>query len=474
MSQGNSVQKTKHQRWWVLSLLVGAVYVCSFAYIALSDNGIFSDFGYPIHNGGDSSEYALLTQNLADYGAYSLSPDFSVPEMFRSPGYSFFLAPLYALDNSFYFAIFAQILLVVGCALLIYEIGKKFLPEFWALICGLFFALDPTTIFYSLSIFSDTLFTFLTLLAVYLLFIREKIGWGEYALAGLVLGFGALVRSAGEYLVIIFAVFALYEAVKRVSFRKAILLTLLFLVSAFAVVAPWYVRNFQESGAIGLSTTGPYTFLFYHVKDFEMRKHGVSEEAFIAEVKNRLQVSETSELRNIAYSKGMMDIVKEKIFADPINYGIYHISGSINLFLSSSLRDLTLNLPNLEKALSSAGLIGKNDVNIKAFFSVDPLKAVWYSMTSEPLFTFERLLRLFGLQFALAVVAYAFFKRRFSTLFLLMTVIVAYTALVIGPVSYPRYRIPLEPFLYLLTALSVFCFFPKLASKDEQKDLRQP
>lgn len=435
-----------------VGLIVVLVYVCAFAYIALSDNGVFSNFGYPIHNGGDSSEYAQLTQNLVESGTFTLG---NVPEMFRSPGYSFFLAPFFALDNSFYLAVFAQILLVLGCALLIYEIGKKFLPEFWALICALFFALDPTTIFYSLSIFSDTLFTFLTLLAVYLLFIREKIGWGEYALAGLVLGFGALVRSAGEYLVIIFAIFALYEAVKSVSFRKAILLTLLFLVSAFAVVAPWYVRNFQESGAIGLSTTGPYTFLFYHVKDFEMRKHGVSEEAFIAEVKNRLQVSETSELRNIAYSKGMMDIVKEKIFADPINYGIYHITGSINLFLSSSLRDLTLNLPNLENALSTAGLIGKNDVNIKAFFTTDPIRAIWYSLTSEPLFTFERVLRLLGLQLALGVIVYAFFTRRMSTLFLLMSVIVAYTALVIGPVSYPRYRIPLEPFLYLITALGL-------------------
>lgn len=441
----NNFSKT----YWILGLLTVAVYVCSFAYIALSDNGIFSNFGYPIHNGGDSSEYALLTQNLVESGVFTLG---NAPEMFRSPGYSFFLAPLYALDNSFYLAIFAQILLVLGCALLIYEIGKKFLPEFWALICALFFALDPTTIFYSLSIFSDTLFTFLTLLAVYLLFVREKIGWGEYALAGLVLGYSALVRSAGEYLVIIFAVFALYEAVKRVSFRKAILLTLLFLVSSLAVVAPWYVRNFQESGALGLSTTGPYTFLFYHVKDFEIRKHGISEEVFTAEVKKRLQVSDTSELRNVAYSKGMMDIVKEKIFADPINYSIYHISGSINLFLSSSLRDVTLNLPNVEKSLSSVGLIGKNDVNIKAFFTTDPLRAIWYSITAEPLFTFERVLRLLGLQLALGVVVYGLVMRRMSTLFLLMVVIVAYTALVIGPVSYPRYRIPLEPFLYLITA----------------------
>jgi 4-amino-4-deoxy-L-arabinose transferase-like glycosyltransferase len=92
-----------------------------------------------------------------------------------------------------------------------------------------------------------------------------------------VLGFGALVRSAGEYLVIILAVFVLVEAVRRIGFRKAVFSVLLMLVTSLVVVTPWYVRNYQETKAVGLSTTGPYTFLFYHVKDFEMKKHGVSE-----------------------------------------------------------------------------------------------------------------------------------------------------------------------------------------------------
>lgn len=432
----------------VFGFILGAFFII-FLYVCIFDNSIFSNFGYPIHNGGDSSEYAILTQNLVETGAFTLG---NAPEMFRSPGYSLFLAPFYAIDNSFYLAIFAQILLVFGSAFLIYEIGKKFLPEFWAVICALFFALDPVTIFYSLSIFSDTLFTFLTLLAVYLLFVRENRGFVTYAIAGVVLGFGALVRSAGEYLVIIFAVFALVEAVKRIGFRKAAVSVLLVLLTSLAVVAPWYARNYEETGALGLSTTGPYTILLYHVKDFEMKKHGVTEETFTNEIKERLQVADIAELKSVAYSKEMMEIVKEKIFADPINYGVYHILGSVNLFLSSSIRDTTLNLPKFGGALSAVGLAGGNNVNVKELLASDPVRAVWYGITSEPLFTFERVLRLLGLLLAVGVTLYALISRRFTTLFLVMVAIVAYTALVIGPVSYPRYRIPLEPFLYLITA----------------------
>ncbi len=431
------------------SVLLG-IYLFFVTYVLLFDNGIFSNFGYPIHNGGDSSEYAILTQNLVESGAFTLGGN--APEMFRSPGYSLFLAPFYAIDHSLYLAIFVQILLVLGSAFLIYEIGKKFLPEFWAAICALFFALDPATIFYSLSIFSDLLFTFLSLLAVYLLFVRENRGWVAYGFAGLVLGFGALVRSAGEYLVIILAVFVLVEAVRRIGFRKAVFSVLLMLVTSLVVVTPWYVRNYQETKAVGLSTTGPYTFLFYHVKDFEMKKHGVSEEAFTDEIKERLNVADVAELRSIEYSKGMMEIVKEKIFADPLNYGVYHILGSINLFLSSSIRDTSLNLPKFGEALSAVGLAGGNTVNVKELLATDPARALWYGITAEPLFTFERVLRLLGLLLAVGVTLYALVTRRFTILFLVLVTIVAYTALVIGPVSYARYRIPLEPFLYLITA----------------------
>ena len=431
-------------------IAVALCYAGALVYISVFDNGIFSDFGYPIHNGGDSSEYATLTQNLVESGTFTLG---NVPEMFRSPGYSFFLAPLYAMDSSFYLAIFVQVLLVIASAVLVYEIGVKFLPPVWASICGLFYALDPTTIFYSLAIFSDTLFVFLMLLSVWLLFIKENRGWGEYALAGLVLGYAALVRSAGEYLIFIIAAFALFEGLKRVGWKKSVMSALLLVVAAYAVLTPWYVRNFEESGALGLSTTGPQALLLYDVKDYEMKKHGVTEEAFSEEIKQRLGVSDLQELRNVAYSKGMMDIVKEKIFADPLNYGIYHVLGGVNLFLGSSIRDASINLPNLEKGLSSVGLIGGNDINVKELFAKDPLGALWYAVSAEPLFTFERILRLAGLLLAGYITVYALVTRRFSLLFLLMVSIVAYTALVIGPVSYPRYRMPLEPFLYLITAL---------------------
>lgn len=443
----------RSKTYWTLGLIIAAVYVCAFAYISLVDNGVFSDHGYPIQNGGDSYEYALLAHNVAEYGSFSLAPHLNVPEMFRSPGYSFFLVPFYVVDHSLYLAILAQVLLVIGSAFFIYAIGIKFLPPTWAFICALFYALDPTTIFYSLSIFSDTLFVFLLLASVYLLFVKENRGWAEFALSGFVLGFGTLVRTAGEYLIFIIAILALVEAVKRIGWKRALLSSALLIVSAYLVLAPWYTRNFQVSGALGIASTGPYTFLFYHVKDFEMKVKGVSSDTYDNEIKTRLNVTDLQELRNIKYSSGMMGIVKEKIFADPIHYSIYHLLGSVNLFLASGLRDTAINLPILEKTLSNVGLIGTDDVNVKEMFAKNPLGAIWYAVSSEPLFTLERLLRLLGLLLAVGVTLYGIVTRRFSLLFAVLLAIVVYTALVIGPVSYPRYRMPLEPFLYMITAL---------------------
>jgi len=428
--------------------VITAVYLSIFFYISLLDNGIFSDYGYPIHNGGDSSEYAFLTKNLLESGSFSLDGS---PEMFRTPGYSLFLAPFVVLDSSFLLAIAVQIALLIGSAILIRKIGEKFLPAPLPLLAALFFALDPATVFYTLGIWSEIPFVFLSLLSAYLLFVKESRGWADLALAGLALGFAALVRPAGEYMILLYAAVALFTYMKSAGFRIATTHAVLVLLVAAAVLLPWYVRNFDATGEIGLSTTGPYTFLFYHAKNFAL-KSGISGEEFDRNVYQRIGVAENRELRSIEYSDDMMGIVKETVLADPVRYGIYHALGSANLFLGSSIRDASINLPNVSAALSAIGLIGQNDINVKELFATDPLRAIWYSVSSEPLLTLERVFRLFTVVLFVLGMWNLFLENRVMGITVLSVLIVLYTAAAIGPVSYPRYRIPLEPFFYLIAA----------------------
>lgn len=447
MNQVNSAQKIDLQ---ILALIVASVYAAAFFYIVFFDSGIFSDRGYPIHNGGDSGEYATLAMNIAEYGTFSLTLDPVRPEMFRSPGYPLFLAPLYLLDHSFMLAILVQVVLAMGSAFLIYLVGASFLPRPWPFVVALMYVLDPTTIFYSLGLWSDGLFVFLILLAVYLLFIKLPGAW-FVALAGFSMGYATLVRSAGVHLIWILGLFFFIVSIQRVGLKKTVVILTFFLIACGAVLAPWYVRNFNESGVIGLSTTGPYTFLMYHVRDFEIKK-GVSADDFDQKTFSVLEVTGADELRDVHYSSKMMQIVREHMFADPIRYSAYHALGVVNFFITSSVRDSSINLPVLARSLSSFGLIGENDISVKSLFAEDPLKALRYATLAEPLLTLERALRLIIVILVVAAIFGLFARRRMAVLVALSVTIVVYTAVIIGPVSYPRYRMPAEPFLLLAAA----------------------
>ena len=413
---------------WLLVASIALVYLMAFFYISLADPGMFDVEGYPIHNGGDSGEYALLAKNLALHGTFSL--DLVTPEMFRAPGYPLFLAPLYALDHSFYLVIFIQVLLVIGSALLICKIGERFLPPPWPAAVALVYALDPTTIFYSLSLWSDIPFVFLVLLAIYLLFMRHRMvsskqGWVEIVLAGVVLGFATLARFAGEHLIWIAALFLIFDRAQHIGYKKAILSALVFALAAGVVLFPWYVRNYEVSGgAVGLSSVGPYALLFFDVRDFLVLNKGITPEAADAEILGKLPTTDKRELRNLKYAEAEMALVKNYILESPLAYGIFHLTGSVKLFLGSGLRDLSLNLPNLSGALSPPLLLNA-----------------------------ERLVRALLLFLALIGFLSVYRPSPHRPLILLMSALILYTALSIGPVAYPRYRLSLEPFLLLLSAL---------------------
>lgn len=444
--------------WKTHQLLIGTViivYACAFFYISVFDTSIFSAYGYPVHNGGDSSEYALLTQNLVEHGEFTLDSAHFIPEMFRSPGYSFFLAPLYFIDHSFYLAIAVQIALVVGSALLIFAIGRKMLPSPWPTIVALAFALDPTTIFYSLSIWSDTLFIFLLLSVFYLLFILEPRIKVHVFLAGILLGFATLVRSGGEYLILVLAFFMCIDGVGRIGYTKTAASLGILLVAYSAILTPWYIRNYHYSGALGISSTGPNAILLYDVHDFLVRKTGKSNEAITAEILKALPTHDIQTLRSIKYSAPMMTLAEKYIKQYPIQYGLFHLSGSANLLLASSIRDIANNLPRLHAGLETLYLVGGNEINIKSLIVRNPLKALLYSIKGEPLLSLERVVRFLSIILAVFAIFLTFRSGGNRLLISLSAIIVLYIALTVGPISYPRYRISAEPFLFLVTSAGI-------------------
>jgi hypothetical protein len=168
----------------------------------------------------DPQYYSATAQNIAEGRGYSVAVDergfvaapAGEPTAFWSPGYAFALAPLYWLTDSDERA--GKALNAVAGALTvlpIFYIGRRLDPsegdtdvrsrsagERVGLLAALLFALSPSLVFWTSSLFSETLFTFFvaSTLAV-AIWAGERRSMSAYFATGLLLAATALVRSQG-------------------------------------------------------------------------------------------------------------------------------------------------------------------------------------------------------------------------------------------------------------------------------------
>lgn len=150
----------------------------------------------------DAEKYNNLAHNILNQGSYS--PGKKTPlvqDTFITPGYPLFLAGILSFaqnENSFYvFAIYLQATLSSLAVLLVFIIGRKFLPYWGALLASFLTAISPQLVVSNGYILTESLFTFLLLLSVYLLLLALKSkNIFLFFLFGLMAGYASLVRPA--------------------------------------------------------------------------------------------------------------------------------------------------------------------------------------------------------------------------------------------------------------------------------------
>ncbi|MBI2618382.1 glycosyltransferase family 39 protein [Candidatus Kaiserbacteria bacterium] len=465
----NQHESRKKYSFAIVFILIIAYFISGWYFAFIETKTFDETYGFPVLNGGDSLQYALLAEHLIEFKAYTSSETSPyVPEILRSPGYSFFLTPFKYIFDSFVPVIFAQALLVIISALIIYDIGRKLFSEKIGVGAALIFGLEPSTIFYTFTILSDILFVFLFLTAIYILFfcIQPSLSrlYGYTFLGMLLLGYATLVRPSGLYSIGIILFFIMIHYIKSIGLKKTVILTLFSAVIYASVLTPWYIRNHKYSGAYTLSPIGPYTILFYNVAGFLGYKSGTNADKVKEELRREeFPNADIQTLQSGRYTKQITNAAVKYVSADPVGYFLYHGLGSINFFIASSLKDVSNESLVFRKFLFSTLLLNKNNVSIKEYLNEGGiLKGAFTLFKTEPLFTFERLAWLF--LSILALIAPILFwkvpeKRVQILLFFFLTV---YFALIFGPVSYPRYRIAAEPLLMLLAGGSTWLLYPIL------------
>ena len=246
--------------WWTPRLAgpVIAAAVVRFALLAvtLARNGIS-----PLLN-PDTSTYLEPGRNLLLHGRFVAD---GVPDIFRTPGYSLFLAitSLAGLPA----AAVANVILSVFSVILVWRLGQAVTGNGRiALIAAWIFAFEPVSATWSCFLVSETLFLVIFLLSLERLaaFLRGH-HLPVLAAAGLWLVAATFVRPVTYYLPVALAVglFVVLTRVKGLRWKAPAVL----LISVLPWLAAWQIRNWVETGYSGFSSVSEENLYFFIAPD---------------------------------------------------------------------------------------------------------------------------------------------------------------------------------------------------------------
>jgi len=214
----------------------------------------------PVIPVSDSNAYDTFARTLVEHGTFGWTA--AEPTAFWPPGTTFIHAALYWAFGMNYLPIVA---VNIGLSLGLIVICARLAARFWdarvAMLTAWILALWPTLVMYPTILASELPFLVLTLLSLDV-WTNERLpplhkGW----MAGLLLGFAALVRPQALLLPLLFAFCALASAeMTGAAIRSQLRLLIPAGIVMAIVIAPWTWRNHQLYGEpVPISTNGGIT-----------------------------------------------------------------------------------------------------------------------------------------------------------------------------------------------------------------------
>ena len=151
---------------------------------------------------------------------------------------------------------FFQVFLRVASVALVYYLGRCLFTPTVGLLAALWMALFPNLIFHTATFLTETLFIFLVLAALAVLFSfrwqEERPGWARLLVFGVLLGLSALVRPISLLLLPLLPIAWL---IAGFGWQRALGYSGAVLVVTAAVIAPWTIRNAVRMDAFVIIST---------------------------------------------------------------------------------------------------------------------------------------------------------------------------------------------------------------------------
>jgi len=208
----------------------------------------------------DEANFHEAAVRLLDTGyfAFGSPPLGSRPNAIGMPGYTLFVSACYSAFGTGPHGVLAvwliQAALAVATVWLVYLIGERLGGPRVGLAGALIAALYPPLVFTVTHLMTETLYTAVLTLFVYLSLVAlERPGPWIFLGLGSLAGLGALIRPAGVLIVGV-PLLAVILA-KKVSLRGTLTLGLAALLGLVLLLAPWWVRNYRLYERVVVFTT---------------------------------------------------------------------------------------------------------------------------------------------------------------------------------------------------------------------------
>ncbi len=198
----------------------------------------------------DEREYHHLARSLATQLIYSYD---GTPTAYRPVGYSAFVAAIYTLVERPAAVKYLQVILDCLVILLLYFMVPEWSERNRIIAAGMW-ALYPSAILYANFLMSETLFTFLLVLAIFLLTRLSRLSKAALFFTGIILGYLLLLKP--HFLLFLLILGPAYKKLEMEKKRIGLLT-----IGLFVVTLPWMVRNYAQLGTFSLATNGGINLL---------------------------------------------------------------------------------------------------------------------------------------------------------------------------------------------------------------------
>jgi 4-amino-4-deoxy-L-arabinose transferase-like glycosyltransferase len=262
----------------------------------------------------DSPTYEEPARALLQIGRFASHPDPSAEhETVRTPGYPLFIAAVYLVFGRHHLpVILLQIVLSVGTVWIVYWLARRLFDARAGLVAAVFLTLDAASFHASQMLMTDTLFTFLLVLAVgagYALLSDRRAPWTWALALGVALALATLVRPITYYLVVpVFVGLLVWAIAVRLPWRPCAAMLLLAVVPSIVLVGGWQVRNYCATGSGEFSHIRGYNLLWYRGAGIVALRDGISIEEARERIRDSLPPMEgwtTAEEYNLYGREGM-------------------------------------------------------------------------------------------------------------------------------------------------------------------------